>query len=387
MPGAPPEPPETRRVEVSPGFVVELVAGQITVEARPLEGETPLDFARRLVRSEPDVEKLVLPAPGGSRNRVAKVPYAALTDEARKAALAALFPADVRATKGWIHTAITTEPVVAVANWFTRGRPEDAAAIAKVNGLTTGFLTKGMSIWVPAELLVPPVRGAEPVPDTSPLVLEFGEDEKGRYGLYRLRKGEALYSAVVVRFTGRLFAEDVILAALRIAQRSGIDDVHGITVGFPVKIPIEEITPEFLPRDDPKAEAYAKEKAQAAQFGAPAKARGLEGVRVVIDAGHGGRDTGTLHDNVWESTYVYDVACRLRALLQERTQGGKKLRVAQRVRRHRCADQRKKIQRNEQGAEGEINLAHTAMEIVYRFFVVRSIKPPSRHPLENRFVG
>jgi N-acetylmuramoyl-L-alanine amidase len=174
-----------------------------------------------------------------------------------------------------------------------------------------------MSIWVPAELLVPPVRGAEPVPDTSPLALEFGEDEKGRYGLYRLRKGEALYSAVVVRFTGRLFAEDVILAAL---ARSGIDDVHGITVGFPVKIPIEEITPEFLPRDDPKAEAYAKEKAQAAQFGAPARARGLEGVRVVIDAGHGGRDTGTLHDNVWESTYVYDVACRLRALLQERTQ-------------------------------------------------------------------
>ncbi|MBL8115252.1 MAG: N-acetylmuramoyl-L-alanine amidase, partial [Acidobacteria bacterium] len=71
--------------------------------------------------------------------------------------------------------------------------------------------------------------------------------------------------------------------------------------------------------DDPKAEAYAKEKAQAAQFGAPAKARGLEGVRVVIDAGHGGRDTGTLHDDVWESTYVYDVACRLRALLLERT--------------------------------------------------------------------
>ncbi|MBL8115662.1 MAG: hypothetical protein JNK60_22465, partial [Acidobacteria bacterium] len=254
------EPPEPRRVEVSPGFVVELVAGQITVEARPLEGETPLDFARRLVRAETDVEKLVLPAPGGSRNRVAKVPYAALTDEARKAALAALFPSDVRATKGWIHTAITTEPVVAVASWFTRGRPEDAAAIAKANGLASGFLTKGMSIWVPAELLVPPVRGAEPVPDTSPLALEFGEDEKGRYGLYRLRKGEALYSAVVVRFTGRLFAEDVILAALRIAQRSGIDDVHAITVGFPVKIPIEEITPEFLPRDDPKAEAYAKEK-------------------------------------------------------------------------------------------------------------------------------
>jgi N-acetylmuramoyl-L-alanine amidase len=42
-------------------------------------------------------------------------------------------------------------------------------------------------------------------------------------------------------------------------------------------------------------------------------------VRVVIDAGHGGRDTGTLHHGVWESTYVYDVAARLRKVLLETT--------------------------------------------------------------------
>jgi N-acetylmuramoyl-L-alanine amidase len=42
-------------------------------------------------------------------------------------------------------------------------------------------------------------------------------------------------------------------------------------------------------------------------------------VRVVIDAGHGGRDTGTLHHGVWESTYVYDVASRLRQVLLETT--------------------------------------------------------------------
>ena len=40
---------------------------------------------------------------------------------------------------------------------------------------------------------------------------------------------------------------------------------------------------------------------------------------MILDAGHGGRDTGTLHGGVWESTYVYDVACRLRRILSERT--------------------------------------------------------------------
>jgi N-acetylmuramoyl-L-alanine amidase len=38
---------------------------------------------------------------------------------------------------------------------------------------------------------------------------------------------------------------------------------------------------------------------------------------VILDAGHGGRDVGTAHDDVWESNYVYDVACRLRRILEK----------------------------------------------------------------------
>ena len=157
------------------------------------------------------------------------------------------------------------------------------------------------------------------VSDEEPPRLEYGADAQGRYAIYRLKRKEALYSAVVVRFTGRIHAEDVIQLALDIALRSGIDDVHAIPVGYPVKIPIELLTEEYLPPDDPKAAAQAKERAEAALFAAPAKARGLAGVRVILDAGHGGRDTGTVHHGVWESTYVYDVASRLRKVLLETT--------------------------------------------------------------------
>ena len=122
-----------------------------------------------------------------------------------------------------------------------------------------------------------------------------------------------------MRFTGRLDAVDVNELAMTIAARSGIADVHAIPVGFPVKIPIEFLTEEFLPKDDPRSLERAREKAETAQFARPEIARGLAGVRVILDAGHGGRDTGTLHGGVWESTYVYDVACRLRKILAERT--------------------------------------------------------------------
>ena len=316
---APDAPPGgERRVTVSPDFAVVLSNGRISVEARPLEGETPMEFAARLVAS-PATAGQILALPGEpSTSRSVVVPYAALADEVKRAAITALFPSDVRATAGWLHIAVSEESVAAIAIWFT-GRADSAAALAKENGLTSDAVGRGTMVRIPAELLLRPFRDAEALDETEPPQLAFGEDEKGRYAVYRLRRREALYSAVVVRFTGRVHAADVIELAGAIAARSGVQDVHAIPVGFPVKIPIEVLSEEYLPADDPRARARAFERAETALFAQPAPARGLAGVRVVLDAGHGGRDTGTIHGGLWEATYVYDVAARLRKILLERT--------------------------------------------------------------------
>jgi len=307
-----------RRVEVSRDFAVQREGGAITVEVRPLEGETPVEFARRVSRDEATALK-VLALPGvasGARSTV--LSFAALSDGSRRAAIAALFPSDVRATAGWLHIAVEEERLADVAEWFT-GAAGNAPALAKANGATGDTVLPGTMIRIPVELLSPPFRDAEAVPDTEPPKLVFDHDEKGRYAVYRLRKGEALYSAVVVRFTGRLDAVDVNELARAIAARSYIEDVHAIPVGFPVKIPLEYLSEEFLPKDDPRSLERAREKAESAQFARAEIARGLAGVRVILDAGHGGGDTGTLHAGVWESTYVYDVACRLKRVLTEKT--------------------------------------------------------------------
>jgi N-acetylmuramoyl-L-alanine amidase len=305
-----------RRLEVSRDFIVTLRDGAITVEARPLEGETPIQFARRLTRDEATAKRVLeLPGTGGSG---ATLSWGALSLEGRRAAVQALFPSDVRATAAWLHIAVEEESLASLAEWFA-GNPGRAADLARENGFPEGVVPPGATVRIPAEYLVPPFRDAEPIPETEPPNLVFGQDEKGRYAVYRLRKGEALYSSVVVRFTGRLDAADVNDLARKLAERSGIADVHAIPVGFPVRIPLDVLSDEFLPKDDPRALERAREKAETAQFSLPEVARGLAGVRVILDAGHGGRDTGTLHGGLWEATYVYDVGCRLRKILTERT--------------------------------------------------------------------
>ena len=307
-----------RRVDVSEDFSAFLDDGAIVVEVRPLEGEAVPDFVRRISRDPAAAARLLALPSAPSRTRKVVLPYAELSDETRLAAVRALFPSDVRATIGWLHVAVGTEPLGSIAAWFA-GDARLAGKLAELNALAGPAVTRGTLVKVPVEYLLPPFRDAEPIPDEEPPRLEYGADAQGRYAIYRLKRKEALYSAVVVRFTGRIHAEDVIQLALDIALRSGIDDVHAIPVGYPVKIPIELLSEEYLPPDDPKAAAQAKERAEAALFAAPAKARGLAGVRVILDAGHGGRDTGTVHHGVWESTYVYDVASRLRKVLLETT--------------------------------------------------------------------
>ena len=319
LPAASSSPPgAVRRVEVSRDFAVQREGGGITVEVRPLEGETPLEFARRVSRDEGTALK-VLALPGvASGTRSAVLPFAALSSGSKGAAIAALFPSDVRATAGWLHIAVEEERLADVAEWFT-GAAGNAPALAVANGAAGDTVWPGTTIRIPAELLSAPFRDAEAVSDAEPPNLDFGRDEQGAYAVYRLRKGEALYSGVVVRFTGRLDAVDVNELATTIAARSHIENVHAIPVGFPVKIPLEVLSEEFLPKDDPRSLERTREKAESAQFAHAEIARGLAGVRVILDAGHGGGDTGTLHGGVWESTYVYDVACRLKKVLTERT--------------------------------------------------------------------
>jgi N-acetylmuramoyl-L-alanine amidase len=95
--------------------------------------------------------------------------------------------------------------------------------------------------------------------------------------------------------------------------------VRAIPADFAVKIPIEDLAAEFRPPDDPVRIEEDKSRLEAEQFVNRVRAADLSGVTFVLDAGHGGRDIGASVAGVEEARYVYDLACRVEALLREHT--------------------------------------------------------------------
>jgi N-acetylmuramoyl-L-alanine amidase len=339
-------PPKIRRaVPVAPDMRLLVLPGdELLLEVPVRKGETLAALAKR-VTGDPKSRKAILAANPGTKEPLkagarVRVPHRLLLPAVQKPALAALFPQDRADAAGWAHlvTAPSGRPETLwrIAEWYT-GEGKNYKAIRAEGAIASLATEVGQRVIVPARLLLPAYREeaaaaaraaearaaalaaakTDDKPRTNPL--EYGADANGRYAVYRLQKGEALYSAVVVRFTGRLHAEDVNAKAAEIARANGIADVRAIPVGFAVRIPVEDLAVEFRPKDDPERIAEEAASREAAQFVNRVKADDLSGVTVVLDAGHGGRDTGALVDGLEEARYVHDLACRVQRLLESRT--------------------------------------------------------------------
>jgi N-acetylmuramoyl-L-alanine amidase len=286
-----------------------------------------------------------------------RIPFSLLRPQLQRQIAGTLFPADRMTDAGWRHVVVGSSGVEGeslwnIAEWFT-GSGANYVAIRKANPLQGLSTRKGDVILIPMDLLTAAFRGgvegtnapktaevrkseddpdertpadvdaatataAEAVAVGQPS-LTYDRNAAEPYAAYRLQRGEALYSSVAIRFTGRVYANDVGDVVERIVSFNGIDDVARIPVGYAVKIPMSLLLPEYLPPDDPTRLAAEYSKRASAKAARRTRATGLAGVHVILDAGHGGRDAGTTHDGVWESSYVYDVMCRLKKLLEEKS--------------------------------------------------------------------
>jgi N-acetylmuramoyl-L-alanine amidase len=271
-----------------------------------------------------------------------KVPWQLLRPELRVACVRALFPLDRRTTSGFVHVIAAPwggdgESWWELAEWFC-GDGSHYPALRDANPVVGLFPGRGTPVLIPEVALLPEFRRLAPEQAVEPLaqppqvaraasptpaavavrgggVLEYRDGE----AVYRLRAGEALYSTVVVRFTGQLHAADVNATAKEIARRSGITDVTAIPVGYAVRIPLDLLLPEFLPQGNPRRVAWEKEREELAAIKRVIRAADLEGIHVILDAGHGGADTGAVAEGIWESTYVYDVMSRVKRVLEQQT--------------------------------------------------------------------
>jgi N-acetylmuramoyl-L-alanine amidase len=289
-----------------------------------------------------------------------RIPFNLLRPNLQRDVAAALFPYDSDVAAGRRHVVVGSsgiegESLWNIAEWFT-GRGENYAAIRAANpaqGLST---RKGDVILIPKELLAAAFRRGEREERNAPKTAEVRKSEDDPeertgadghaaaavslpeavtvpgqpsltydrssaepFAVYRLQKGEALYSSVAIRFTGRVYSKDVGDVLDRIVKFNSIDDVARIPIGYRVKIPMSLLLPEYLPADDPARVANEEVKRASAKLAVRPRAKGLAGVRVILDAGHGGRDVGATYDDVWESNYVYDVMCRLKHIIEKKS--------------------------------------------------------------------
>ncbi|WLT33155.1 N-acetylmuramoyl-L-alanine amidase [Geothrix sp. PMB-07] len=151
-------------------------------------------------------------------------------------------------------------------------------------------------------------------------LLSFSDDAQGKFAAYRMRKGEALYSSVVIRYTDRVDPKGVNELADRIAKRSGITDVRGIQPGQLIKIPLEFLADPFQPEGSSQLAEEREVRAEVRRIVRVEAGPKLKGVRVILDAGHGGVDPGARANGIWESDFVYDIAMRVRRLLEQETE-------------------------------------------------------------------
>lgn len=284
------------------------------------------------------------------------VPFAIVRPQLKRQIVAAIFKDDKLTDRGWQHVVVghgvEGESLWNIAEWFT-GSGENYVAIRKANPAQALSTHTGDVVLIPTEMLAPGFGGearegadvskaaevrkaandpgerasadanvadvAAEIPAAGLPSLTYERNAAEPYAVYRLQKGEALYSSVAIRFTGRVDAKDVGDVIERIVQFNGIADVTRIPDGYGVKIPMSLLLPEYLPADDPMRLAQEAAKRESAKLARRTRARNLDGVHVILDAGHGGRDVGTIHDGVAESSYVYDVMCRLKRLLEKKT--------------------------------------------------------------------
>jgi N-acetylmuramoyl-L-alanine amidase len=362
---------------LAPGETAVLRDGrELLLAVQPGPADTWVALGQRYLGDPRDLA--ALKAANGSADpaagRPCLIPYALLSDDHKVRVLKELFPADGPLDGRWIHRVGAgrlrsfEESLWLVALLLT-GSGDNFAALADLNGIPSLHPLPGQEIAVPAPMLLAPFArlaghaggaaappppapgsgeeaapeddftevpgGPEPPagppfetptpPGPAPPVAEgaeflrYGSDGRGRYAVYRLKRGEALYSAVVVRYTGRIDAAEVNELAGVIAMRSGVRDVTDIPTGYRIKIPLDLLLPEYLPRDDPRRLAWERGQADIAGYTNLAAAQNLRGVAVILDAGHGGADRGAAHNGVWEHDYVYDVLCRVKRRLEDET--------------------------------------------------------------------
>jgi N-acetylmuramoyl-L-alanine amidase len=279
---------------------------------------------------------------------IAIVPFASIEPDAQRNILMSVFKNDRVDDEGWHHV-VGSDPegLGALCEWLT-GSTDTLRKVQLANDLKSYALSPGQTVLFPASLLkaamkktameapAPPSQQTTLIDPEDALIdldasfealdtvtneLTYGKDRQGHYAVYPLKLGEALYTAVVVRFTDIRENVDVLAACDVVQKRSGILDVHGMKPGQKILIPLDMLSARYQPKDSPLRKEFDEVVLEAQRLKGQVTTHDLEGTVIILDPGHGGRDHGAKSSDgtLLEDELNYDIVCRAKAILEART--------------------------------------------------------------------
>jgi N-acetylmuramoyl-L-alanine amidase len=317
---------------LAPGVNAAIKGGRMLyIECHPPRGDAGEKFFSKYL-AEPEGWKVY-------RNRMAvAIPYAKLNPVTKRAVMEAIFAEDYADASGWWHTVTFqgeegVENLWVIAEWLTgSGTHHTALQQHPENRDLHSPLVPGDVVFVPRELLLEEMR--KPTPGRPPAGkgaaappayagdLCYSEDKEGPYAVYRLKKGEALYTAVVARFTDYRENSDILHACEVVQKRSGIRDVRKMEAGQQIIIPMDMLADRYKPHGSEDRMAWEAVQKEADRLQTEkVHVENLDGVVVILDPGHGGRDHGAAiaRAGLYEDELNYDMCCRIKKLLETQT--------------------------------------------------------------------
>lgn len=314
---------------------------EINLYILPEAGDSYIKVSEKLLKDPKDwkkikeINKFEYPLKGIAL----RIPFELLKEDLRVDALKKIFPDDKYNWDGIVHKC-KNETLWHIALWYT-GDGKNYKILKEENNLASYEIKENQEIFIPEKILLKSFKIFLPEKPKEEIKEEKKEEaqnlieqkidtlngenllafpEGKDYAIYILKKGEALYSSVVVRFTGIDDAQEVINLAKEIARNSGIEDVTKIPANYPIRIPKDLILPKYLPKESLERQEWERREKEVEEAFEPVQAPKLEGVYIILDAGHGGSDTGAIAGGVWEATYTYDIYNRFYNLLTEKTE-------------------------------------------------------------------
>lgn len=287
--------------------------------------------------------------------KTAYLPFKVLRPEVQRRIIQTLFPEDYVDNTGWWHH-LTYEGSAGVESWWNlaewlTGRGANAGKLEAMpeNKGYKGAPRKGQVLLIPRDLLADAFKSASgpatPQARPGPVLLEpvdvddelnrpgarntyalapgelnYGKDKKGDYAAYRMKKGEAIYTSVIIRFTDLREVAAVQDGAAEVLKRNDIADPTRIHVDQEIRVPLDMIADPYQPEGSALRDSYDDVNAEVRRLrSSRGGVKDLDGVVVILDAGHGGCDQGASHGTLLEDEITYDIVQRMRIALESNT--------------------------------------------------------------------